>query len=194
MQQRTSRKPVKYGGSAMNPIDEREPKPADTSRLRANVFAPPRRRWPGLLFIAVLAAGAAALVVSSFYDRRSVGEKIDATVEATQQKVQGQVDDLRSNAAAAARDGALVTDRAATAINDAGITAAVKTSLAADPKLSAVQIAVNTEAGVVSLVGPAPDERSRERAEVLAAAPAGVLRVDNRLVVSPPAGPAPVPR
>jgi osmotically-inducible protein OsmY len=128
----------------------------------------------------------AALAVSSFYDGRSVGEKIDATVEATQNKVQNQVDDLRLNATAAARDGARVTDRAATAINDAGITAAVKTALAADPSLSAVKIAVNTEAGVVSLEGPAPDSRSRERAEVLAAAPSGVLRVDNRLVVSPP--------
>jgi osmotically-inducible protein OsmY len=79
-----------------------------------------------------------------------------------------------------------VSDRAATALNDAGITAAVKTALAADPRLSAVKIDVDTRGGVVSLEGPAPDEKSRERAEVLAAAPEGVVRVDNRLVVAGP--------
>jgi osmotically-inducible protein OsmY len=168
-------------------IDPRSPAPAETATLRSHPFVLPRRRWPGFLIVGILAAGGAALAVSSFYDRRSVGEKVDATVLATQQTVQTQVDDLRTSASAAARDGAQVTDRAAAAFNDAGITAAVKTSLAADPRLSAVKIAVKTEDGVVSLEGPAPDDRSRERAEILAAAPAGVLRVDNRLVVSPPA-------
>ena len=37
--------------------------------------------------------------------------------------------------------------------------------------------------GVVTLSGPAPDEKSRDRAAVLAAAPDGVRQVDNRLVV-----------
>ena len=160
----------------------------DTDRnLRSASFNPPRRRWPGFLITGVMAAGLGALAVSSFYDHRSVGEKLDATVQATQQKVQSGVDDMRLSASAAARGGAQVTERAALALNDAGITAAVKTALAADPRLSAVRIEVNTDAGVVSLLGPAPDERSRERAEVLAAAPNGVLRVDNRLVVSPEA-------
>ena len=175
-----------------HPIDNSDTVPAGTTTHRSATFKAPRRRWPGLLFVAVAAAGLAAFAVSSIYDRRSVGEKIDATVQATTGKLQDQVDDLRLSASAAARDGARVGDRAATALNDAGITAAVKAALAADPSLSAVKIAVNTEAGVVSLEGPAPDNRSRERAEVLAAAPSGVLRVDNRLVVSPP--PAVTPR
>ena len=153
--------------------------------LRGPAFDPPRRRWPGFLITAILAAGLAALAVSSYYDKRSIGEKIDATVEATQQKVQDSVDGVRANASDAARDSANATDRAAVALNDAGITAAVKTALAADPSLSALKIEVNTNAGVVSLQGPAPDARSRERAEVLAAAPRGVVRVDNRLVVAP---------
>ena len=132
-----------------------------------------------------MAAGLTALAVSSFYDKRTVGEKLDATVQAAQHKVQAGVDDMRLSASAAAREGAQATEHAAVAINDAGITAAVKTALAADPRLSAVKIEVNTDSGVVSLQGPAPDARSRERAEVLAAAPQGVLRVDNRLVVVP---------
>jgi hyperosmotically inducible periplasmic protein len=84
-----------------------------------------------------------------------------------------------------ARGGAEAGGRVADATSDAGITASIKTALAADPRLSATKIDVDTEGGVVSLVGPALDERSRERAAVLAAAPAGVLRVDNRLVVPP---------
>ena len=159
-----------------------------TGALRTGEFRPPRRRWPGVMAACVLGAGIGALAVSSFYDERTVGERLDATVSSTQQTVQQGVDNLRAGATTAARDGAQVGDLAASALNDAGITAAVKTALAADPRLSAVKIEVDTKGGVVSLEGPAPDENSRERAEVLAAAPEGVQRVDNRLVVVPPTG------
>ena len=175
---------IEHGRVIQSPATSQELSAEDRGLRSAN-FNPPRRRWPGLLVMGVMAAGLAALAVSSFYDDRSVGEKLDATVQATQQKVQSGVNDMRLSASAAARDGMQVTERAAVALNDAGITAAVKTALAADPRLSAVQIEVNTDGGVVSLKGPAPDARSRERAEVLASAPNGVLRVDNRLVVSP---------
>ena len=146
-----------------------------------------RRRWPAVVAACVFGAGIGALAVSNFYDERSVGERLDATLSATQQTVQLGVEGLRHSATTAARDGAQVGDRAASALNDAGITAAVKTALAADPRLSAVRIEVDTRGGVVSLQGPAPDERSRERAGVLAAASEGVLRVENRLVVGHPA-------
>jgi hyperosmotically inducible periplasmic protein len=161
----------------MTVIVNEEPRPSDMRReVRTVNYVPRRSRWPGLLFLAVVVAGVTALAVSSYYDRRSPGEKIDATVQG-----------LRDSANAAAEGGAQASDRAAEALADIRITAAVKTALAADPSLSMVKIEVNTEAGVVHLAGPAPDERSRERAAVLAAAPAGVLGVDNRLVVSPPA-------
>ncbi len=58
-------------------------------------------------------------------------------------------------------------------------------NMAADPSLSAVHIDVTTTHGSVRLDGPAPDTKSRARAEVLAMAPKGVLAVDNRLVVPP---------
>ncbi len=144
---------------------------------RTVAYVSPRRRWPGLLFLAVLVAGVTAMAVSSYYDQRSTGEKIDATV-------QNLRDGANAAATAAAKDGALATDRAATMLADTGITASVKTALAADPTLSMLKIEVETEAGVVTLAGPAPDERARDRAAVLAAAPQGVVRVDNRLVVS----------
>lgn len=153
--------------------------PSDLRReVRTVSYVSPRPRWPGLLFLAVVVAGVTALAVSSYYDRRTPGEKIDATVQG-----------LRDSANVAAQGGAEAGDRAAEALADTGITAAVKAALAADPTLSVLKIEVNTDAGVVSLAGPAPDERARERATVLAAAPAGVLRVDNRLVVSSPGVP-----
>ncbi|HEY6132990.1 MAG TPA: BON domain-containing protein [Rubrivivax sp.] len=157
--------------------------------VRVTAFSPKRRIWPGVLAAAVLGAGIAAVVVSNYYDSRSMGERLDDTVQATGQTVQTQVDKLEAGAANVARDGAAVGERVAGALDDAGITAAVKTALAADPALSAVKIEVDTDAGVVSLSGPAPDERSRERAAVIAAAPEGVVRVDNRLVVTPTTAP-----
>lgn len=150
------------------------------SERRTLSQSPPRRRWTGLLVLTVVVAGITALTVSSYYDRRSPGEKIDATVQG-----------LRDSATAVAQGSSEVGDRAAAALVDTGITASVKTALAADPALSMLKIEVNTETGVVSLTGPAPDERARQRAAVLAAAPAGVVRVDNRLVVAPPAATLP---
>jgi osmotically-inducible protein OsmY len=167
----------------MNTQDRNHPPVSSNDSLRRTEFKPPRRRWAGVIAACVVGAGIGALAVSSFYDDRSVGQKLDAAMDATQQKAAQTAEDLRAGASAALRDGAQAGDAAATALSDAGITAAVKTALAADPRLSALKIEVNTEAGVVSLEGPAPDQTSRERAEMLAAAPQGVLRVENRLVV-----------
>ena len=151
--------------------------------LRSPKFAPRRRRWPGLLAAGALGAGVAAIAISSIYDQRSLGTKFDAGVSAAQSHVETQVDALRNAANSAAEGTAAATNRVAEAIDDAGITAAVKTALAADPKLSALRIDVSTHEGVVRLDGPAPDTKARSRAEVLAAAPQGVVKVENNLVV-----------
>jgi hypothetical protein len=73
--------------------------------------------------------------------------------------------------------------RAGEAVSDSTITAEVKSALAADPQLSALRIEVDTNNGVVTLTGPAPDERAKSRATQIAAAPKGVMRVENRLEV-----------
>lgn len=140
--------------------------------LRTTTFTPPRRRWPGILAASLIGAGIAAAAVSSFYDQRSLGERVDAATAAA--------------SSATEEVGATVAGSMA----DARITTAVKTALAADPALSALKIDVTTTDGVVLLTGPAPDDKSRERAQVLAAAPEGVTSVDNRLVVPPAATPA----
>jgi hyperosmotically inducible periplasmic protein len=157
--------------------------------MRSGEFRPRRVFWPGVLGAALIGAGVAAALVANHYDGRSLGERVDATVAAAESKVEGGVDDLRSAASGAAQGTAKVADRVAVSLGDAAITAAVKTALAADPSLSAININVTTTDGAVRLEGPAPDPKSRERAEIIAMAPGGVVAVDNRLVVA--GGPAP---
>ena len=169
---------------------------AEAARDRLHVRPPPevrtrRRRWPAVLAAALIGAAIAGVMVSNYYSERTVGERLDSVVDKAGQKVQQGAQDVRSGAAAVADQGAQVGAQVAGSlaqnVDDSRITTAVKTSLAADPTLSALKIDVTTQGGVVTLVGPAPDEKARERAAVLAAAPAGVLRVDNRLVVGPAA-------
>lgn len=165
--------------------------PAKAPERRPAVVRPPRRRWPGLLIAALVGAGVTAAVVAQYYDGRTLGWRLDATVDAAGSKVDQGVDDLRRAASSAAQGTAAAADRVADAMSDTAITAAVKTALAADPSLSAVKIDVSTTQGVVRLEGPAPDAKSRQRAEVLALAPAGVTRVDNRLALPVAAAAAP---
>lgn len=165
----------------------------DLRGARTSEFRPRRHYWPGLLAIAVIAAGVTAAVVANYYDGRTLGSRVDATIGAAESKVAQGVDDLRSAASGAAQSTAEAADRVATAMGDTAITAAVKTALAADPSLSAVKIDVSTRQGTVLLEGPAPDTKSRQRAEVLALAPEGVVRVDNRLAVRGAKTPAPAP-
>lgn len=168
------------------PLQAPSPPAVPPIALRSGEFKLERRRWPGLLGAAVIGAGLAAMAVSSFYDDRTMGARLDATVTAAESSVKQGVGDLRGAASDAAAGTAVAADRMAGALNDTAITTAVKTSLAADPSLSALKIDVTTVDGVVQLGGPAPDIKSRDRAEMLALAPSGVVRVDNRLVVSPP--------
>lgn len=144
----------------------------------------PRRQWPGLLAAAVVGAGVAAVLVSNYYDERTLGQRLDATLGSAGDQIQQQVDGIKAGASAVATEGSNVSQQISAHLNDATITAAVKTALAADPALSALRIDVQTTGSVVTLTGPAPDEQARERATVLAAAPQGVSRVDNRLQVS----------
>jgi len=154
------------------------------STLRTTNFAPRRRHWPGILAASVIAAGIAAAAVSSLYDSRSLGQRVDAGVAGANAAADGVVASARETAAEAAGGAATAVDQVRESMQDTNITAAVKTALAADPTLSALKIDVTTKEGVVHLRGPAPDGKSRARAEVLAAAPSGVVSVDNQLVIA----------
>jgi len=150
----------------------------DLKSMRSKEFRPRRSLWPGLLGAAVIGAAVGAVLISNYYDDRTLGARVDATVVAAESKVKDGVE-------GAAQGTAEVADRVAGTVGDTAITAAVKTALAADPSLSALNINVTTTHGSVRLDGPAPDTKSRQRAEVLAQAPQGVVAVDNRLVVAP---------
>lgn len=167
-----------------SPADTLDPPPALHAAAPVARLAPRRRHWPGLLAAAVVGAGVAAVLVSNYYDERTLGQRLDATIGSAGQQIQQQVDGIKAGASAVAAEGSNVSQQLAGHLSDATITAAVKTALAADPALSALKIDVQTSDRVVTLTGPAPDEQARERATVLAGAPDGVSRVDNRLQVS----------
>jgi hyperosmotically inducible protein len=64
-------------------------------------------------------------------------------------------------------------------IDDMVITTKVKSSLAADPQVSALAVDVDTANGVVSLTGVVESELQRQRAIQLAQGIEGVQRVDG---------------
>ncbi|MEP7298801.1 MAG: BON domain-containing protein [Burkholderiales bacterium] len=70
-------------------------------------------------------------------------------------------------------------------IDDAVITASVKTEIAKDSDLSALKINVDTSDGKVALRGTAPSNLAKEHATTIAAGVKGVSTVDNQLSVAP---------
>ncbi|NRF70135.1 BON domain-containing protein [Aquincola sp. S2] len=149
------------------------------------VAPPPRRRirWFAWLIPAAVGAVIAGLAVSDYYESATLGERIDATVERGENAVRGLGDEVRRSADGVVERGSQSVARAAGAVGDVGITASVKTALAADPALSALKIEVDTREGIVTLRGPAPTIEARDRATVLARAPQGVVDVRNELAL-----------
>lgn len=68
-------------------------------------------------------------------------------------------------------------------LDDAGITAAVKARLAADPEVAALNIDVDTLDGVVTLSGQVESDAARREAEQIARTTNGVVRVISRIRV-----------
>lgn len=70
-------------------------------------------------------------------------------------------------------------------INDAGISAKIKTQLAADTETSAIKIAVDTTNRVVTLSGVVPTEKEKAKAEQIARTTDGVAQVVNNITINP---------
>lgn len=91
--------------------------------------------------------------------------------------------DIRAGASDLAASASAAAGAVAGVMDDAGITASVKTDLAKDPDLSALAINVDTKDGVVTLHGPAPTPAAKGRAESIAKSVKGVKSVTNQLEV-----------
>lgn len=70
------------------------------------------------------------------------------------------------------------------AVDDATITANVKSALLADPEISGLKINVDTSQGKVRLKGEVKSMALRKKAESLAKEVKGVKSVDNQLVIT----------
>jgi osmotically-inducible protein OsmY len=110
-------------------------------------------------------------------DDRTAGQRLDAGISKMEQKSDQAAAETRQ----AADEMGKKMERAA---DDAQITTSIKTALAGDPKLSALDVKVETEHGHVTLDGKAPDLAARDRAGSMALATKGVQSVNNRIKVS----------
>jgi osmotically-inducible protein OsmY len=75
------------------------------------------------------------------------------------------------------------TEQMGAVLDDAGITAKVKTALIAEPGLSGLAIDVDTSANIVSLHGSVASDAARANAERVAKSVSGVKDVKNNLTV-----------
>lgn len=86
-------------------------------------------------------------------------------------------------AAALTLGGCATTQPVGQQIDDATLTARVKTKLAADPQVNPFNIDVDTTNGVVTLRGRVRDDETRAEAEKLAQDTSGVRAVHNEITV-----------
>ena len=117
--------------------------------------------------VAILSVGA-TLAIAACGDRQST--------ETISQKV-----DRNAAQVAAATDRAM--SRAEATVEDAAITAKVKSALLAEPGLGALRIDVDTKDGVVTLSGAVDSSTLKERATQAAQQVSGVRSVVDKLAV-----------
>ncbi|RGE45264.1 BON domain-containing protein [Comamonas testosteroni] len=150
------------------------------------------KRSVSVLAVTALAFGLAACGKSD--DNRTAGQKLDSAVAQTQEGA-AKAGDATANALdkagdkiadAASKAGDKVeagTAAVGAALDDAGITAAVKTDLIKAPDISALKIDVDTKGGAVTLTGEVPSEALKNQAGDIAKAAKGVTSVTNNLTV-----------
>lgn len=126
-------------------------------------------RTVGLVSALALTVG---LVACNRQDNATVGQKVDAAVQKTEQA-----------ATEMKRDAGNVVDKVEAKVDDMSITASINADLARDAELSATKINVDTKSGVVTLSGTAPTAAAKARATTIAQAVKGVAGVNNNLEV-----------
>jgi hyperosmotically inducible protein len=149
-----------------------------------------------LIFLA--SAGLALAACNSKQEGETVGQKVDKAIATTQsaaeqakenakrgldqaaQTTKEKSEQLSKKADELSKKAEVIGQK----VNDATITAAVKSDIAKDPDLSALRIDVDTNQGKVSLSGTAPNAAAKERAQQIALKEKGVTGVENRLQVA----------
>ena len=84
------------------------------------------------------------------------------------------------------------TNAAATTVDNAALTTKVKAALLADELVKGTQINVESDNGVVTLLGSVDSAAHKDRAEQVAKGVSGVTRVQNNLTAGPAATTSPV--
>lgn len=123
----------------------------------------------------LLAAGLAACEKPG--PAETAGKKIDQTADDAGNKVRETVDKVGDKLT-------VQGDKMAVTIDDAEITAKVKAAVFAESGLKTLQIGVDTVRSVVTLSGSVDTQSNSDRANALATAVAGVVKVENRLVLN----------
>ena len=165
---------------------------------KSPVFKRPTLRIAGLLAVTALAFGLSAC---DKMKEPTVGQKIDAAIEQTEQaaaEAKAKAQQALESAGVKVEQGAVKAEAAAEGagdaarqagnavlekMDDAAITAQISAGLAKDPTLSALKIDVDTRDGVVTLQGPAPTQEAKDRATAIAQGVKGVSSVMNQLSV-----------
>jgi osmotically-inducible protein OsmY len=113
---------------------------------------------------------------------KSSAEQAVAQVDQKARELGTEAKDAARDASQGAKDGA---QKLGEKVDDAVITASVKTEIAKDAELSALKINVDTSDGNVALRGTAPSMAAKEHATTLAVGVKGVANVDNQLSIEP---------
>ncbi len=132
----------------------------------------------------------ASVGCSKSEEGKTVGNRLDNAIAATEQKSAEVKDKLKSDISSTKASAIHIASGAQTAgtkvgdqVNDVLITTSINAELAKDATLSALKINVDTSQGRVVLHGTAPNTVARERASRLALSVKGVVAVDNQLTV-----------
>lgn len=115
----------------------------------------------------------------------TAGKKIDETVDATGQKLEQAADKMEAVYDRTADKLGEKSDMAGVALDDAEITARVKSAIYSEPGLKTLKISVDTVKGVVTLTGSVESQANFDRVTTLAEMVAGVKEVENDLKVKP---------
>lgn len=128
--------------------------------------------------LAVAAVIGAILALTSCDKQTSTGETVG-------QRVDKAIDKTNETAQKAGEKISEAAKSTGAAIEDSMITASIKAELMKEPSVSALKIDVDTVKGEVTLKGEADSDAARERAERIATAVAGVVKVNNAISVKP---------